>query len=190
MTRWDPGTEERLKKAALELFYEHGYDSVTVTQIAERAGVVRRSFFRYFPDKREVLFAGSEHLPSVVADAVLAASESTPALSAVLEAVAEIGTLLTRDMKDAAKRLAIIDASTELQEREQMKLAAMTASMAEALVQRHVEPHEAKMVAEIGTIVFRNAFAQWAAANRKRNFGSYVQVFATALQKVVSATRT
>ncbi|MEK8169354.1 helix-turn-helix domain-containing protein [Streptomyces sp. M19] len=62
MARWDPGAEERLKRAALELYLEHGYDSVTVTDIAERAGLTRRSYFRYFPDKREVLFAGSERL--------------------------------------------------------------------------------------------------------------------------------
>lgn len=75
MSRWDPGTEERLKKAALELCGEHGYDSVTVSQIAERAGITRRSYFRYFPDKREVLFAGSEQLPVAVAAAVLDAEK-------------------------------------------------------------------------------------------------------------------
>lgn len=78
MARWDPGTEERLTKAALELYREHGYDSVTVTRIAERAGITRRSYFRYFPDKREVLFAGSERLPAAAADAVLAADRSAP----------------------------------------------------------------------------------------------------------------
>jgi AcrR family transcriptional regulator len=60
MARWDPGAEERLKRAALELYLERGSDNVTVTHIAERAGLTRRSYFRYFPDKREVLFAGSE----------------------------------------------------------------------------------------------------------------------------------
>jgi AcrR family transcriptional regulator len=190
MTRWDPGTEERLEKAALELFYEHGYDSVTVTQIAERAGVVRRSFFRYFPDKREVLFAGSEKLPPAIAEAVLAASKSTPPLSAVLEAMTEVGTLLTQHIKDAAKRRTIIDASTELQEREQAKLAAVTAAISEALAKRHVAPQDAKMVAEIGTIVFQNAFAQWVAARGKKDFGSCIRTLAVALQQVVSATLT
>jgi len=188
MARWDPGTEERLKKAALELFYEYGYDSVTVTQIAERAGLVRRSFFRYFPDKREVLFAGSEQLPPAIAEAVLAANDWTPPLSAVLEAITKVGTLLTRHIKDATKRRAIIDASTELQEREQTKLAAVTAAITEALLQRHVEPQDAKMVAEIGTIVFQNAFAQWVAANGKRDFGACIRALAAALQLVVSAT--
>src|SRR4051795_5612038 len=87
MARWDPGAEERLKRAALELYLERGYDNVTVTQIAERAGLTRRSYFRYFPDKREVLFAGSERLPPILEEAVMAADEDAAPLAAVLEAI-------------------------------------------------------------------------------------------------------
>jgi AcrR family transcriptional regulator len=57
-------------KAALELFLEHGYENVTVAQITERAGLTRRSFSRYFTDKRDVLFTGSERLPAVLARSV------------------------------------------------------------------------------------------------------------------------
>ena len=64
MPRWDPRAEDRLRDAALELFLEHGYDNVTVAQITERAGLTRRTFSRYFTDKRDVLFAGSEQLPA------------------------------------------------------------------------------------------------------------------------------
>lgn len=79
MARGDPGAEGRLKRAALELYLERGYDNVTVTDIAERAGLTRRSYFRYFPDKREVLFAGEERLPPALAEAVLAAGpNATP----------------------------------------------------------------------------------------------------------------
>ena len=78
MVRWDPGTEERLRRAALELFAEHGYDEVTVTQIAERAGITRRSYFRYFPDKREVLFGGSDQLPVALAEAIRAVDDMIP----------------------------------------------------------------------------------------------------------------
>lgn len=72
MARWDPGTEDRLRAAALDLFAERGYDQVTVTDIAARAGITRRSYFRYFPDKREVLFAHSDELPRAVAEAIRA----------------------------------------------------------------------------------------------------------------------
>ncbi|MEU1298149.1 helix-turn-helix domain-containing protein, partial [Streptomyces sp. NPDC005840] len=86
MARWDAGAAERLREAALDLFGEHGYDAVTVTQIAERAGLTRRTFHRHFPDKREILFAGSERLPPAVAEAVLAADPGLPPLRAALSA--------------------------------------------------------------------------------------------------------
>ena len=70
MPRWDPRAKDRLRDAALELFLEHGYENVTVAQITERAGLTRRTFSRYFADKRDVLFAGSEQLPPALADAV------------------------------------------------------------------------------------------------------------------------
>src|SRR3954452_9160960 len=91
MARWDPGAEERLRKAALELYAEHGYDAVTVNQIAEHAGLTRRSYFRYFPDKREVLFAGSDRLAEAVRAAVRAVDPAVRPCPAVLQAAADIG---------------------------------------------------------------------------------------------------
>src|ERR1700756_1970371 len=104
MARWDPGAEERLKRAALELYLERGYDNVTVTHIAERAGLTRRSYFRYFPDKRKVLFAGSEGLPPALAEAVLAADPNAAPLAATLDALARVGAQLVEQVDGAAER--------------------------------------------------------------------------------------
>ncbi|MBS2080443.1 helix-turn-helix domain-containing protein, partial [Mycobacterium tuberculosis] len=60
MARWEPDARERLVAAALDLFNERGYDETTVTQIAERAGLTKSTFFRHFPDKRDVLAAGQD----------------------------------------------------------------------------------------------------------------------------------
>jgi AcrR family transcriptional regulator len=46
----------------MELYAERGYEQTTVAEIAERAGLTARTFVRYFTDKREVLFAGSDVL--------------------------------------------------------------------------------------------------------------------------------
>src|SRR5262252_5343977 len=84
MPRWKPDAQARLMSAALELFDERGYDDTTVAEIAVRAGLTKRTFFRYFSDKREVLFSGSEALQELIVSAVAAA----PAAATPLDAVA------------------------------------------------------------------------------------------------------
>jgi AcrR family transcriptional regulator len=60
MSRWEPDARGRLGQAAIELYVERGFDDTTVADIAERAGLTERTFFRHFADKREVLFAGQD----------------------------------------------------------------------------------------------------------------------------------
>lgn len=163
MARWDPGAQERLTKAALDLYLERGYDDVTVTDIAERAGLTRRSYFRYFPDKREVLFAGSERLPVVVREAVLSADPAALPLAAVLDALDRIGSQVAEivDHNHVARRRAVIDTSPELQERERTKSAAVAAAIDEALQERGTEPGTATLVAQVAAVAFGLAFHRW-----------------------------
>ncbi|MGH3097061.1 MAG: TetR/AcrR family transcriptional regulator [Streptosporangiales bacterium] len=186
MARWDPGTEERLTQAALGLYAEHGYDNVTVTQIAERAGITRRSYFRYFPDKREVLFAGSQRLPAAIGEAVLAARETTSPLSAALDALAQVGTLLVEHIDHTAERRTVIESSPELQERERTKLAAITSAIQDALQQRNVERSSASLAAQIATVAFQNAFDRWVDAYGQKDFAACLHAVATSLRDAVT----
>ncbi|MBM2614429.1 TetR family transcriptional regulator [Actinoplanes sp. LDG1-06] len=179
MARWDPGAEERLRQAALELFREHGYDAVTVTQIAERAGLTRRSFFRYFPDKREVLFAGSERLPAAMAEAVRRAGGD------VLAAVAEVGGQLVELLDRPGERRAIIDGSAELQERERTKMAAVTAAVEEVLLEGGTDPVRARLLAQIALVTFENAYAKWLATDGTAPFTRAVDEVTATIRGVV-----
>lgn len=172
MARWDPGAEQRLKRAALELYLEHGYDNVTVTHIAERAGLTRRSYFRYFPDKREVLFAGAERLPPAVAEAVLTADPDAAPLTAALDALARVGAQIVEHVDGATERRTVIDASPELQERERTKTAAVIEAIRDALIQRQVNTRTAELIAQIATVAFNNAFRRWIEAKEHASFGS------------------
>src|ERR1700756_651031 len=108
MPRWEQGAEDRLREAALALFLEHGYENVTVAQITERAGLTRRTFSRYFADKRDVLFAGSEQIPAVLAVAVGRADPDLAPFAALLTALTEVGDLVADE--HAAERRAIVQA--------------------------------------------------------------------------------
>ena len=158
MARWDSGSESRLRRAAMTLFAEHGYDAVTVTQISERAGLTRRSFFRYFPDKREVLFAGSESLPPALADAVASADASLPEAEAVLSALESVGVTLLREVDSARERRTIIAGSLEIREREHSKLAEMARAIADGLRCRGTDGDTAEFFGRIAVDIFDTAF--------------------------------
>ncbi|WP_434445151.1 TetR/AcrR family transcriptional regulator [Lentzea sp. E54] len=182
MARWDPGTEDRLRRAALELFVEHGYDNVTVTQIAERAGITRRSYFRYFPDKREVLFAGAELLPAAMAEAVLTSAEESPPAIA-LDAARRIGVFLVERVERTAERRAVIESSPELQERERTKRAAITTALCDALVERGAEAGEARLVARLVTICFEGAIERW--SDTGEDFSSCLDVVVESIRSTL-----
>ena len=161
MPRWDPRAEDRLREAALELYLEQGYENVTVAQITARAGLTRRTFSRYFTDKRDVLFAGSQQLPVALRDAVLQADDALPPFGALLLALVDIGELLAGRVPHAAQRRAVIKASPELQERERTKLAGVADALAGALQQRGVAESWADLLARVGVAIFQTAFERW-----------------------------
>ena len=189
MPRWDPRPSERLRDAALELFLEHGYDNVTVAQITGRAGLTRRTFSRYFTDKRDVLFAGSEQLPVALADAVRRADGALSPLEALLTALAEVGDLLADRVPHAAQRRAVIRASPELQERERTKFAAVTDALAGALEQRGAAESGARLLAQVGVAIFQAAFERWTDEPEHADFPARVREATTELAASLLAAR-
>jgi AcrR family transcriptional regulator len=162
MPRWEPEARDRLRDAALELFLAHGYDNVTVAQITERAGLTRRTFSRYFTDKRDVLFAGSEQLPGALAAAVERADQDLVPFAALLAGLAEVGDLLADQLGHVAERRAIVQSSPELQERGRTKFAAVTSALAGALERRGAQAAIAELLAQVGAAIFWAAFGRWA----------------------------
>ena len=153
---------ERLTAAAIALFLERGYESVTVTQIAERAGLTRRTFSRYFADKRDVLFAGSEQLPAALGAAVLAADPGLSPYDALVTALADLGTQLAERVAPvAAQRRAVVAASPELQERARTKFADVSETLTGALAQRGANTVHARLLANVGVAIFQAAFDRW-----------------------------
>lgn len=170
MSRWEPDARGRLQLAALELYAERGFESTTVADIAERAGLTKRTYFRYFADKREVLFWGSELFQATILDGVAVAPAAVAPLDAVvagLHAAAE--QLFTPERHPgAAQRAQIIAANPELQERELIKRSTLARAIAAALHERGVPDPAAILAAEAGVTVFWVSFATWVASDGSR----------------------
>jgi AcrR family transcriptional regulator len=163
MGRWEPGARERLVLAAVDLFHDQGYDETTVAQIAERAGVTRSTFFRHFPDKRDVLVAGQAALAALLAEGIAAAPEDATPLDAVAEGLRRAATAMGPLSREIAPRIeAVVAASVELRERSARKAAGLTQAMAEALIGRGVPETVARLAAEVGELAYSQGFARWA----------------------------
>ena len=165
MGRWEPGSEGRLRQAAMELYVARGYEQTTVADIAERAGLTSRTFFRYFADKREVLFAGSQELEREMIEAL---PDDAPPMQAVAAALDAAGRRLGGHRDFSRARQTVIESSAELRERELIKLASLASELAVALRRRGVPDPQAGLAAEAGIAVFRVAFARWLAEDPER----------------------
>ncbi len=187
MARWEPGARERLVLAAVDLFTEQGYDATTITQIAERAGVTKSTFFRYFPDKRELLAAGQETLSLLLAEGITEAPETATPLEAVAAGLERASSAMGPMNREIAPRLkAAIAANIELQERDALKNVGLAAAMAQALLARAVPGTIANLAAELGVLAFKQGFAQWLEADRDAALGPYTLA---ALEDLRTASR-
>jgi AcrR family transcriptional regulator len=174
MARWEPDSRDRLRQAAMDLYGERGFENTTVAEIAKRAGLTERTFFRHYADKREVLFAGSEALEARLVRTVADAPAGLAPLDAVAAGLEALGEVLPERAETARRRQAIISANADLQERELIKLASLSEALAGALRDRGLGEAAANLVAEIGIAVFKTAFERWIGDGEARDFAQVV----------------
>jgi AcrR family transcriptional regulator len=161
MSRWSPDARGRLEQAAYELFRDRGYEPTTVADIAKRAGLTERTFFRHYADKREVLFGGAATLHAELMRALDGLPAEVPAIEAVRIAVKAIALLMHGRRALARERQRIVAAHLDLQERDLIKRAALTTVLAQALQQRGVLEPAASLAADMGIAVFYVGFGRW-----------------------------
>lgn len=160
MSRWKPDARGRLEKAAMELYNDKGFDATTVAEIAARAEVTERTFYRHFVDKREVLFQPNA-LADVLAHATASAAEPLAPLDVIAHALTEAAPVFEERAELIRQRQAVIAANPELQERELAKLASLVSTLTDALRARGLEATTAALAAEIGIAAFKVAFERW-----------------------------
>jgi AcrR family transcriptional regulator len=187
MGRWQPDSRGRLQEAALALYSEHGFDQTTAAQIADRAGLTERTFFRHFADKREVLFGGSALLQERIVAGVEGAPATDGPIDAVAGGLAAAAAMLGDSRRDLSlQRQTVIAANPELRERELTKLADYAAAIAAVLRQRGVGEPQATMAAESGMTVLRVAFEQWARGDDGRDLAAIMHDSLATLRAVTA----
>jgi AcrR family transcriptional regulator len=137
-----PGLRERKKQqtwgliaqAARRLFQEHGFDAVTVADVARAADVSRKTVFNYFPTKEDLFYSGLEVFEAQLVEAIRQRKPGESLLAAFASFVTESRGLLAADHPDAGERLAAINRmivnSPALRAREQQIYAGYAAALA------------------------------------------------------------
>jgi AcrR family transcriptional regulator len=187
MARWEPDARGRLQQAAMDLFRERGYPDVTVAEIADRAGLTKRTFFNHFADKREVFFANAAMFEASVLAGLAAADPGLSAMDAAVLALTRCGLELAAisTAEDATTRFHLLATTPELRERDLIKTAGLTAAMAGALVRRGASPRAAAFAAQAALAVFTVAIADWIAAPA-REFPELMRETLTELRSAVA----
>jgi len=161
MPRSGAEARNRLREAALELYLDRGYDATTTAQIAERAGVTERTYFRHFADKREVLFDGEVELRTIMVDAIVTAPAGLAPLPLVLRAYTAAVPLLVKNRPIAVRRAQVIAVTPALQERAHAKGAALLDAVVTALTVRGVAEPTARLAGQVGMAIFERASRSW-----------------------------
>jgi AcrR family transcriptional regulator len=161
MPRSGAPARARLREAALELYGERGYDATTTAEIAARAGVTERTYFRHFADKREVLFDGETQLLDVMTAAIASAQDERSPLALVLGAYTAAIPLFVAGRSVAERRAKIIATSPALRERAHSKSAALTQALIGALEERGIPEPTARLAARAGAAIFECASRAW-----------------------------
>ncbi len=188
MSRWQPNARGRLEQAALELYTERGFDQTTVAEIAERAGLTERTFFRYFADKREVLFWGQGALTELVTKHIADADRFRIADRRCRRCAEGNG----GDVQGSPRACPTTPSSHRrqpgLQERELIKLSSLAVAMAEELGRRGVGDPAAKLTAETGVAVFKVAFDRWINATKDTDLAQVVVESLDELRALTAST--
>lgn len=188
MGRWEPDARGRLEKAAFELYAERGFEATTVAEIAARAGLTERTFFRYFADKREVLFSGSGALEDRLVHGTVSAPGNLGPVEAVGAALADVADDVFAGLHEYARhRQAVIASHPELRERELTKLASLASALAGALRERGVPGPAASLAAEAGIAVFKVSFERWTGGPPSRPLSDVIRESLADLKAVTAS---
>jgi AcrR family transcriptional regulator len=161
MPRDGKQVRKRLQLAALELYRDRGYEQTTAADIAGKAGVTERTFFRHFPDKREVLFDGDAAFSDALTSAVRRAPPALGPWDTLFLAFRSVEQIFVENRPFSEPRQRVIASSPALQERAMAKTRSLIAALTSALSERGVPARQASLAAQMGMAALSHAVAAW-----------------------------
>jgi AcrR family transcriptional regulator len=189
MPRWEHGSEERMKQAAMELFEEQGFEATSAVQIAERARVTTRTFFRYFPDKEEILFADADALSEALVQELLQTPDLTQPLQAVTRTLAGYDWEKLGSREILHRRAQMIASNPRLLERDLIKQHQMADGFRRALCKRGIDPDIAELAASTGSQIFRTAYRKWLESNDNTDLTTNTETVMSLLATIMPSAR-
>lgn len=175
MPRWKPNPQARLERAALELFSTQGFAETTVAQIAAHAGLTTRSFFRHFPDKREVLFAAEEEGSTAGAEDTTAFMTPTNLMQSIERGLLASASKYEGRLEYLRTRQRVIESDEGLRERELRKRDDLSTAMIKDFKKLGVDDLKATLAAKIAVSIFSTAMTNWINQKSNKNLSEFVQ---------------
>lgn len=176
-----PGLRERrreqsrtaLVESALRLMAKRGFDGVSVEEIAEDAGVSRRTFFRYFETKESVLFDRRRSQLAAFEAALASASPDAAPFEVIEAALLELGREYQRDRERILKERALFMTSRDLGASDHQLDRDFEEAIVKAIVRTtgssKLAVRNARYFAAAAIAVLRVAITEWAEAGGKTN---------------------
>lgn len=163
---------DHLARVALRLFEERGYDAVSAAEVAAASGISRRSLFRYFPTKADLVWDRFGEGLEVLQDA-LARGEGDPVGVAVAALVAHAQHAAVTPVTRA--RLRIIAQHRELFAFGTSRLQDQSAILRAHLLEQGLDPLQARVAASALTITAFNGYVAWAVDDSAEHPAAVVQ---------------
>jgi AcrR family transcriptional regulator len=177
---------ERFESAAYDLFGQQGYADTTVPEIAAKAGLTERTFYRYFSDKREVMFWRADDHQRSISEEIAQAQANMHPLAIVTQAFESVAPFIDSHRSIVKLRQHLIDSHTDLQERELMKLHNLASAVEQALKRRGTDASHARVAAEIGAAIWKIALESWRGDENEAGFTTHVQAARTEFGRLLS----
>ena len=173
MTSTEPGeaVRARVERAALDLFTQRGFDAVTADEVADAAGISRRTFFRYHPTKADAVWGDFDRHVARLDELLRNADDTAPVLATVCGAYADVNDYGPDDLPVLRQRMRLILTEPALQAHSQLRYAEIDRVVAEHVARRAGTTAEAllpRLVATTTRAAATTAFEVWLADGRTR----------------------